>query len=321
MQSICIKHQNIYVSDLLEDILNASRVRDLAREITFEVIGSLHPELDKITAYIGGKCMGYPSLWLIKNALNINLEDFKEHLKKNYSALFVSLSTSIGDDLVDNDEDTNIGHLGLFYLLLFNGLTSSPNAKVNKVIYENGIHVMKNMLNDESIIDLSMKDVDLEIERFGLKIGLFHKMIAYEFLNTYDNDADHEFLLKLSEDFGCWCSEVDDFIDIERDVENKQYFTRPVIQLIKRDESSKTAVLENNLITLKPIIDSNKYVSLNVDLLVHKMKDMTEALEKKGFLVLSSKLRKILLNLPSKLFKARKLSSELYLANNGHIFN
>lgn len=303
--------EDLYVSDILEEMLNASSVRNITREVTFKIIGRLHPKLDVITEYIGGKCMGYPSIWFVQKALQLNDADLDRLLMNNHSALFISLSTSIGDDLVDKDENTNIGHLALLYLLLFKGLANQNAGKVNEIIYQSGLKVMMGMLDSNLEHDFSHD----EMEGIGNKIGLFHKTICFEMLaNLGELDIDKEALLSLSGKFGCWCSELDDFIDIERDIESGQYFTRPVLTLLSSGTEVKRAVLEKNYQLTNDIIKSEAFLNRNINTLVYRLQVIAQDAYKHGFNELGLTLDSILSTLPGKLYEIRNAARVIYIA-------
>jgi hypothetical protein len=302
--------QNLYVSDVLEELLEASSVRSIVRKVTMDKIGRLHPKLDQITAYIGGKCMGYPCLWFLQKALGIADDELDDLLSENYSALFISLSTSIGDDLVDKDENTHIGHLGLLYLLLFKALCKENNNEVNAVIYKKGIEVMQQMLNFEMS---NNRTSDSELEKIGIKIGAFHKMISFELLSTLPLEQEKkQALTEFAGKFGCWCSEMDDFIDIERDIDSEQYFTRPVLSLLDANETLKTAVLRKNTQVTGPVIASSAFINRQVNSLVYRLKVIAEDCYQNNFNELGVSLDLIITTLPEKLFRIRARANDIY---------
>lgn len=302
---------NIYVSDILEGLLDAKNVRIIARDVTASLIGEIHPKFDPITYYIGGKCMGYPCIWLLQQALDLSLQDVRDYLSSNYTSFFISLSTSIGDDLVDKDENTHIGHLGLFYLLLIKGLTSDSNNKeVNNVIYDKGLQVMMGMLNDKiEQIERTVIDVDY---KFGLKIGAFFKMMAYEFLLGKTNVPNKDVLLEICERFGCWCSALDDFIDIERDIENKQYFTKPIIDIISQGEKAKEAILNYDILAISEYLSMEETLWSNINRLVSELEELATMSRENGFDTLAMKLEGITISLPETLVNVRLTANSLW---------
>jgi hypothetical protein len=304
--------KGLYVSDILEKILDASTVRQITRNVTISLIGKLHPKLDSITEYIGGKCMGYPSIWFIQKALKLSDRQVENLLMKHYSSLFISLSTSIGDDLVDKDEDTHIGHLGLLYLLLMKGFSARKDPRVDDTIYQNGIAVMMDMLN-------SRIGSNIDTEKIGNKIGLFYRMICFELCTAVDDGhVNKPALLNLATKFGCWCSEVDDFMDIEKDIEAGQYFTRPVLSLINQGEIMKRAVLEKDYAVTNQMIDSPEFVDESIAGLVSRLQIIALDAHGNDFKSLANALFGLLPALPQNLREIRMAAKNIYVAKSIH---
>lgn len=69
----------VYVSDVLETVLDAGKTRAAVRNHCKVILRGVpqlpETELEDCLHYIAGKCMGYPAIWLVEQALDLNEED------------------------------------------------------------------------------------------------------------------------------------------------------------------------------------------------------------------------------------------------------
>src|SRR5579863_4253090 len=112
----------LYVSDVLESLLDASSVRSAVRDHCVGLLASLDPALRRRLAphawYVGGKCMGYPAVWLLRQFFGPQAVSLDALIARAEPALSVSLTTTIVDDLFDGDETIPAEYVAVLYVLI-----------------------------------------------------------------------------------------------------------------------------------------------------------------------------------------------------------
>jgi hypothetical protein len=206
----------LYASDVLEPLLEAAAARSAVREHCARLIGSLEPELQQrlgpATRYVGGKCMGYPAIWLLQRVLEPHGVPLPTIVELSEPALSVSLTTSIVDDLMDRDEAIDEEYVAILYVLMthasFAPSAGCATAGAQRAFLGKALEVCSGSGDGE--------DAD---ERRGDRIGHFFRMIAsgQAFASLPDGEA--HVLIEATGRFGGFCAHLDDWIDHERDQE------------------------------------------------------------------------------------------------------
>lgn len=207
---------SLYVSDILESLLDASGVRAAVREHCAALLAAAEPPLrDRLASaahYVGGKCMGYPAIWFVERALAGHGIPTSEIIDACEPALSVSLTTSIVDDLVDRDETIAPEYAAFLYVLIGNAVSKQPT----KFALESC--VTRTFLNRalEACRDPNVgSDV---MGRRGDRIGHFYRMIAAGAVERFEPlSAQGERFIEAIGRFGQCCGHLDDWIDLETD--------------------------------------------------------------------------------------------------------
>ena len=227
----------VYVSDFLETLLNASTERALVREVTNSAVSHLPDEIAHQAHYYGGKCMGYPVVWLLKHALDLEEQKLKEVVEACKASIFLSLTTSIVDDWLDKDVEVSVAPVSLMYLLMVVGLGDLnskhfPSERARQRIHELTEHLL---LVEKSASLAHREKLTLcgeLVSKAGIKIGHFHELIASEFCNALSVQQSKACeLINIANKFGCWCAFVDDVIDVRSDFGNGNWVSLPVLNL------------------------------------------------------------------------------------------
>ncbi len=227
----------MYVSDLLEPLLDAAAVRALVREQCLRVVDRLprhvQPHLRPVAEYTGGKCMGYPAVWFTQQACGLTDEATKAWLERAPTALFLSLSTSIADDFLDRDEPVSAEHLMFFYALILESLRARSTRcdGVFERIYEEMTGAMDLFVGPA-------RD-SVSVGSRGKRIGNFFEMIAFELFAAGDVASGHaEAIVRDAGRFGEWCGALDDAIDVEQDIRGGQRDSFPIAALAALDPAA-----------------------------------------------------------------------------------
>jgi hypothetical protein len=227
----------MYVSDLLEPLLDAAAIRALVRDQCLRIVARLprhvQPHLRPIAEYTGGKCMGYPAVWFTQQACGVTDEETRDWLERAPTALFMSLSTSIADDFLDRDEPVSAEHLMFFYALILEALRARATRR-DEVF--------------ERIYDEMTGAMDLFVGRphdgtgvgsRGKRIGNFFKMIAFELFAAGGPASIHaEAIVRDAGRFGEWCAALDDVIDVEQDIRGGQQDSFPIAAVAALDPTA-----------------------------------------------------------------------------------
>ncbi len=212
-----------YVSDVLESLLDARAARDAVRAYVLSIVASTPPHLrtavERIAAYIGGKCMGYPAIWFLEQALE---QDPAAIIERCTGTLCVSLSTSIVDDVADGDETYGSEHLAMLYVLIGEAAFSSPR----RVQAQARLHEAL-----ESCLD--SYEGPCNAGRRGDRIGAFFAMIAADAVSGTTSEEYARRLSQGARSFGRLCAHVDDAMDVQRDLEHGS--TQNVALLLLRE--------------------------------------------------------------------------------------
>lgn len=230
----------VYVSDFLESLLDAEPERALVRDITDSTIGQMPNEIGRLAHYYGGKCMGYPAVWLLKHALDIEDQKLLEVAASCKASIFLSLTTSIVDDWLDKDVEVTVAPVSLMYMLMVGGLgdLNSKNFPSERAL-QRLREITEHLLRVERSASLDYQEklalCNELAKEAGIKIGHFHELIANEFCNAMSvhNNKAHA-LRNIANKFGCWCAFLDDVIDLRPDFEAGNWVSIPALDLATR---------------------------------------------------------------------------------------
>lgn len=232
----------VYVSDVLEGILEASAIRTTVRQhcrtILHGVPSSCVDELDNQLHYIAGKCMGYPAIWLVAEALELDGSNLTEALEDASGPLFISLTTSITDDFLDGDDKMTPGHMMLVYLMIFESLRRARwFAGDQEAIYLREVYpLIPGFMTEGKPPERphSIERLEQNARAGERRIGAFHATIANAMISNRLPPRRKDELVNLSKAFGDWCAYIDDILDIEVDICAGANATLPIVQLQKR---------------------------------------------------------------------------------------
>ncbi len=229
---------DVYVSDFLEQILGAGTERALARETCVAAAHGLPVEVAEQARYYGGKCMGYPAIWMLRHALGLDRQRLIDAAQACRASLFLSLTASIMDDWIDRDKPVTIAPAALFYMLVVRGLGAArSDALTHELVAEKLQEVVEQLLVVEQSAQLAAHK-KLEVcagiaRRSGIKIGNFHELIAVEFCAHLSLEADATTALRrLANGFGRWCALLDDIIDVRSDIATGDWASLPAARLL-----------------------------------------------------------------------------------------
>jgi hypothetical protein len=207
----------MYVSDVLDSLLDVGPVRELVRARCVALTDHLPPHvrqpLHAAATHFGAKCMGYPAVWFVKEALELDLTETARVLDGAWTSLCISLSTSIADDLTDKDEQPGGDALMYFYLLLFKALEQGDWHKDGL-----GPFVLAKSVDIMPLFVGRTPDAP-PLPPANQRIGHFHRMIAYDMLRHVPMATERRAeLIELTGRFGQWCADMDDVLDVESDL-------------------------------------------------------------------------------------------------------
>lgn len=200
-----------YVSDVLEELLDAASTREAVRAYCRSLIRELSPALrtplEPIADYVGGKCMGYPAIWFLERLL---AQPARAIIERCRSALCVSLSTSIVDDLADRDESFGPEYLAFLYVLVGEAVhTGTRDHAVRKRLH----HALDVCLNPDAPL------ASARTARRGNRIGAFYAMIATSAVGGLLGPSRAAVAVDATARFGEICAHLDDWMDAQRDLE------------------------------------------------------------------------------------------------------
>lgn len=207
-----------YVSDVLETLLDAGEIRYALRayctQLLDDVPDPLHTQLQPVAAYVGGKCMGYPAVWFLERLLAPEGISVASILERCGTALCVSLTTSIVDDLSDGDEAIDSAYLAYLYVLIAKIAFDVPqierqNSRARDLLYR----ALDACLNPHA------KITSASVVRRGDRIGGFYRMIAADTLVELWPEDRAAIAIEAIGEFGEVCAHIDDWMDAERDLE------------------------------------------------------------------------------------------------------
>jgi hypothetical protein len=207
---------SFYASDFLEPLLAAGDVRAAVRQHCTALLDSLDPDLrvrlSSQALYVGGKCMGYPAVWLLERILKPKGVDLATIIEQAEPALCVSLTTSIVDDLVDGDEQISADYVAFLYVLIayaaFGQKRTSRPLPEQSALLQRALDVCINPARGGP-----------STERRGNRIGHFFRMVAVGPARANLSPASAEAAVEAVGMFGEVCGHVDDWIDLEADYE------------------------------------------------------------------------------------------------------
>lgn len=283
----------MYVSDYLENLLIGSKdIRALVRKKCKMILSEMEPALKSkllpIANYIGGKCMGYPAIWFLSEALNLSNEELKKHFRKTNGSLLISLSTSIADDLLDKNENMREEHLMFFYMLIIKSWLSNDLTKEKtEFIYKNIFDAMDIFIGEDSISEMK-KNNYIPFENFrdvafnsGKKIANFHKMIAFEWIEDINMPRYvKDILINQISEFGHFCAFLDDFLDIESDILNGDFATVPIYYLFNLFPETADLIRNKEIGNILCYLSDKKYLDALIGHGTNKVKSIATEFEK-----------------------------------------
>jgi hypothetical protein len=210
----------VFVSDVLESVVDMREIRALVRarcqKLTADLPPAIAGPISDSAVFFGGKCMGYPAVWFVHRALDLDVRQTSHLLDGAWTSLCISLSTSITDDLMDGDTDVSGEALMFLYVLLFKALEQADwnQDGLGHYIYQRSVELMPLFVHHDRARLANPP-------RRGDRIGHFHRMIAYDMLRRVDLGPDRrDALVELAGKFGHLCADLDDVLDLEIDVLN-----------------------------------------------------------------------------------------------------
>lgn len=293
----------IYVSDFLENLIDGHDVRNLVREQSREILkGVPEPAYSKLfdaLDYWGGKCMGYPAVWLVQKAMHWNLPQTCSAVSCYPGSLYVSLTTSIMDDFLDRDQDVGPSDLMLAYMFFFTALRQ-PHwfaGDIAAVYFQSVYPLVASFVSDAPIRDKG--DISSLYDRAaisGRRIGAFFETIACALVPRDAPQRDS--IIELAGAFGEWCSMLDDLIDIELDLTQKSQVTVPLALLSAKSMRLAEAVARGDFDACKPTIASPSFINSLVEDNLQRVRSLRQRSQTLGFELLVEELIRVEARLP-----------------------
>ncbi|MDP5279855.1 hypothetical protein Q9Q95_13050 [Sphingomonas sp. DG1-23] len=235
-----------YVSDLLLQIVDAADTRRRVRDECLRLLEPLEPieqaQLRPLLGYYGGKCMGYPAIWAVSRALGLDTEREAWLIAQVRATLFINITTSIVDDLFDQDESAQVEHLGVLYLLIFEAMLTaqwSPDfAAPARTAF---VRAWRNVTQRVEVHDAKA------IRVRGQRIGAFFALTAEACAAALDLPAERtRILVDLIESFGNLCGHIDDVLDVATDLARGET-ANAVLLALGGDQGGDPALMEARL--------------------------------------------------------------------------
>jgi hypothetical protein len=219
---------SFYASDFLEPLLGAGDVRAALRKHCVALLDSvdqdLRVRLSSQALYVGGKCMGYPAVWLLARILEPRGIDLATIIEQAEPALSVSLTTSIVDDLVDGDERISPDYVAFLYVLIAHAAFGQRRTS--------GLLPEQSALLQRALdVCIDPNRVGPSVERRGNRIGHFFRMVAAGPARAYLSKASADAAIEAVGMFGEVCGHLDDWIDLEADYERGERANVALLQL------------------------------------------------------------------------------------------
>lgn len=278
----------MYVSDFLERLFPSiaptrKLVGNLICEMGQKLPESLHESLESRLSYYSTKCMGYPAVWACARLLGIDEIQIDALIKKHQTALCISLSTSIIDELIDQESIAPSRDAIILYLLIYNSLDKNEWHKKDL-----GQYIFKESVNTANLfMDKLYKQRENPIYSepdFGLKrIGNFHKMIAYDL--TKDNEMlghKKETIIDIVGLLGNWYAALDDFLDFEHDIENNIQTSYVQGILMKHFPHLSHLAEENPKMLVNEYNKHEHYTNIIIDALVELLSKIEQQIREFG---------------------------------------
>jgi len=208
---------SLYASDVLEPLLDAGAVRSAVREHCVRLLDHADPGLRNrlmpAARYVGGKCMGYPAIWFLERMLGPRGISLGGIIERSEPALSVSLTTSIVDDLVDRDESIIAEYVAFLYVLIAHAAFEAPTAP------RTDLRPQRALLDRALDVCMDPNAAGGSAARRGNRIGHFYRMIAHGPADAFLPEQAASVVVEAVGRFGEFCAHVDDWIDMERDLE------------------------------------------------------------------------------------------------------
>ncbi|GGX66726.1 hypothetical protein GCM10007385_39730 [Tateyamaria omphalii] len=288
----------VYVSDVLERVLDAGKTRAAVRNHCKVILRGVpqlpETELEDCLHYIAGKCMGYPAIWLVEQALDLNEEDIGSVIDRASGPLFISLTTSVTDDFLDGDERMSPGHMMLVYLLIFEALRRPQwfFGRQEDVFLREVYPLIPGFVNEgkpqpEPQTLARLKRMAQAGER---RIGAFHETIAHAMTCDRLSPERCNDLVRLAGKFGDWCAQLDDIFDIEVDIEAGANTTRPIALLQGRHARLARAIAARDVSACGTAIQAEDFQSELIAAARERLLDLRDQSEQAGYKRLSDRL-------------------------------
>jgi len=301
----------LYVSDVLEGVLDCRDIRTLVRNQCSRVLDGLHADIASNLAvplhYVAGKCMGYPAVWLSSVALGLTIEQTRQRLAAFPGPLYVSLTTSIADDFLDGDENVRPAHMMVLYMLLFSALREQTwfAGDIDRLYREKVYPLIAGFVAEQPLwrTDPAGPDVH-EVAKAGRRIGAFFETIALGMARD-EPPARRAALVALAGAFGDWCSDLDDIVDIEIDIRQGDTLTYPIFALMQAGEAPRAAVLARDAAACENVITDPGFISGLAERQAGKLRTIADRAEECGFDLLARSLERSASILPDRIVALR----------------
>jgi hypothetical protein len=299
----------IYVSEVIEELIDGAGIRDLVRaqcgQVLRELPAPIAQKLQKHLQYSAGKCMGYPAVWLVQQALEKSVEQTASLLAEAPAPLYVSLTTSIADDFLDRDPNVDGGHMMMLYMFMFGALSERPwfHGEQRRQWLDRVFPLVATFVEPSDIVSAgSSRDA---VEASGRRIGAFFEVIAYSLTGGILAERRRE-LVELAGKFGNWCSHLDDIVDIEIDIIDGAHLTFPVWAIAQHSEAHRQAVGARNLDGCASLIASAEFVDYLIDRQLERLQELKRCAQTGGFNLLVTCLERVSGRLPETVHALRR---------------
>jgi len=306
----------IYVSEVIEGLIDGTAIRSVVRaqcqKVLRDLPGSVADKLQKHLHYSAGKCMGYPAVWFVQQALEKSVEQTASLLAEMPAPLYVSLTTSIADDFLDRDPNVDAGHMMLLYMFMFEALSEQHwfhgeqrREWLDRVFPLVGAFVAP----QDPFSTVDIRDV---VESSGRRIGAFFEVIAYSLTGAVSGERRRE-IVELAGKFGDWCSHLDDIVDIEIDLLDGAHLTFPVWAIAQHSDAHRQAVGARDLGGCASLIASTEFVESLIDKQLERLKELKDRAEAANLHLLAHCFERMRARTPEAIYAVRSKPQSIRL--------